>query len=286
MYEFLSNNITYNGLNKYQQSKVNWLQNNKEYSEATKITYWALINNHICYIEKEKDKDLYYFTNEEIEDMLNKNNNMKTTSILKSIISNYTNKSLKNIKLKSDIQYKMIDEFYKFVENLKCSDIDKMILVLARYGVSTQYICNIKWDQVDKDDMTLNISSNIKLPIDDRFIKCLEKSYNCNSYDYKTSTLNYIDKGYIIKVSDKSDSDILNINSLYTRIKAMSSNNGLKKISLRELNSLRKYDVLYNILNEKGIVTYDDVRETLVVLCGKSTPSKEQYLKERFTSMV
>jgi hypothetical protein len=138
MYEFLSNNITYNGLNKYQQSKVNWLQNNKEYSEATKITYWALINNHICYIEKEKDKDLYYFTNEEIEDMLNKNNNMKTTSILKSIISNYTNKSLKNIKLKSDIQYKMIDEFYKFVENLKCSDIDKMILVLARYGVSTQ----------------------------------------------------------------------------------------------------------------------------------------------------
>jgi hypothetical protein len=66
----------------------------------------------------------------------------------------------------------------------------------------------------------------------------------------------------------------------------MSSNNGLKKISLRELKSLRKYDVLYNILNEKGIVTYDDVRETLVVLCGKSTPSKEQYLKERFTSMV
>ena len=73
MYEFLSEDITYNGLNKYQQSKVNWLQNNKEYSEATKITYWTLINKHICSYEKVKDKDLYYFTNDEIEYILSKN---------------------------------------------------------------------------------------------------------------------------------------------------------------------------------------------------------------------
>jgi hypothetical protein len=283
LYEFLGEDITINDLNLYQKHKANWLQKNKEYSPATKRTYWVLINNNICSMEKILDKDLHVFSEENIKVVLNRVDNMKTATILKSIISSYINsKSIRNIEIKPNIKYQSLDEFYKQIEKLRCSVVDKMILVLARYGVSTQYITNIKWYQVDKDNMILNLNDKIALSIDKNFIEYLDRTYKCNLYDYKTSTLNYIDKGYIIKVSDKTETNTLNRDSLYTRVKALSNNNGLTKISLRELNSYRQYDLLFDVLNQKGKVNYDDVKEVLKILYGNSTKNKAQYLKERF----
>lgn len=283
MYKFLNENTSYNDLNLYQRYKADWLENNKEYSQATKRTYWVLINNNICSTEKILDKDLHVFSEENIKEVLNRVDNMKTATILKSIISKYTNSNLiRNIEIKSKIKYQSLGEFYEIIKNLKCSDVDKMILVLARYGVNTQDIVNIKWKQVSKDKLVLKLNDRIELPIDKRFIEYLDRAYKCTSYDYKTSTLNYIDKGYIIKVSDKTELDVLNRDSLYTRVKALSNNNGLARISLRELNSYRQYDLLFYIIKQKGEVKYDDVREVLKVLYGNSTKNKDQYLKERF----
>lgn len=292
---------------KFQRQKIDWLDSNKEYSEATKRTYWVLINNNVCPAEKKKNKDLYDFTNEEIEEMLSKieSNNIKTVTILKSIITSYINWSIeegykliknqdgsfdksklfKSFRVQLAVQYKTLDEFYEILEELKCSDIDKMMLVLARYGISGQklvYMCNLKWKQIDKDNMIVNIGDSIKLPIDERFITYLERAYKCKEYDYKTSTLKYIDYGYVIKVSDKSEEHISNINTLVTRTYSLFKNSGMPRIAFGELTTWRKFDLLFEILNQKGEVTYDDVKNVLVTLEGKYTNAKAQYLKERF----
>lgn len=283
MYEFLGEDITINDLNLYQRHKADWLEKNKEYSKATKKTYWVLINNNICPKEREKNKDINDFSNKEIQEIMNGLDNMKTATILKSIISKYINlESRGNIKIKPNIKYQTLDKFYMVIKNLRCSDIDKMILILARYGVNTQDIGSIKWNQVNKNNMILKLNDKVGLSIDERFVKYLDRAYQCNSYDYKTSILNYIDKGYIIKVSDKTETDTLNRDSLYTRVHALSKNNGLAKISLRELNSYRQYDLLFDILKQKGKFNYNDVKEILIVLYGSSTKNKAQYLKERF----
>lgn len=313
MLEFLGKsqlNLSYLRVNydEFQRKKINWLDSNKEYSQATKRTYWVLINNNVCPMEKKKNKDLYDFTNEEIEEIINQaeSNNMKTMTILKSIIINYTDWAIENgYKLKENpddgsldksklfksfrtqfvINYKTLDEFYEMLEKLKCSDVDKMMLVLARYGIAGKklaYMCNLKWEDVDKESMIVNIGNDIRLPIDERFITYLDRAHKCELYDYKTSTLKYIDYGYVMKVSDKSEDNIININTLCTRDYSIFKNNGMARISFGDFTTWRKFDLLFEISDNKGEITYDDVKNVLVILEGKYTNAKAQYLKERF----
>jgi len=145
------------------------------------------------------------FTDEEIQEVLNnsESNSVKTVTSLKSVIYNYikfydTTRVFDEVSITTKIEYQSLNEFYKMIDNFKCSDVDKMILVLTRYGVSGKDISSIKWNDIDKGKMTIKIS-NINLPIDSNFLHYLDRAYNCNSYDYKTSTIEYIDYDYIIK---------------------------------------------------------------------------------------
>lgn len=307
MYEFLGEETTIDNLDKFQKNKVQWLQDNDQYSDVTKRTYWVIINNNIHYAEKEINRDLYDFTKDQITIAINSiiYTSLKTNTSLVSIVSNYINWAIENGYRKGENPCKDIDksemqrshakmikktyitleEFFELLNNLKCSDIDKMLLVLARYGVNTQTIGTIKWDFVDRDNMVLNLGNDIKLPIDEVFLTYLDKAYKCETYDYKTSTLKYVDYGYIIKVSDKAKNEILNMNTLYTRINSIFNNNGMKKISLIALYHSRQYDFLFDILEKNRKVTYEDVREVLGMFSEDTTASKAQYLKERFTMM-
>lgn len=292
--------------NTFQMHKIRWLETNKEYSNATKRTYWVLMNRNVCPIEKKKHKDLYEFTNEEIEDILKKSNSIKTMTTLKSVILNYINwavekgykikqnpdgtldksKYFKTFQAEPAIKYKTLDEFYEMIEKMKCSDIDKILLLLARYGVlgkGGEDIINLKWQDIDLENMIIHIGNNIKLPIDDRFLLYLERAKKCESYEYKTSTLKYIDYGYVLKVSDKSDNNTTNVNTLYTRGKAIFNNNGMDRIPFSYLVDWRMFDLLFDILKEKDEITYEDIKKVITTIKGKSTISQEQYLKERFT---
>ncbi|WP_252241575.1 hypothetical protein [Clostridium sp. ZBS18] len=287
MYEFL-NNISYTQLNKYQKNKATWLENEK-YSKSTKLTYWILMNKNICPIEVQKSKDLRDFTDEEIQEVLNgsKSNNIKTITSLKSIIHSYIKGNDKNrtccdITATTNVEYQSLNEFYNMIDNLKCSDVDKMLLVLARYGVSNIDVSNIQWNDVDKYNMVIKFGK-LNLPIDNKFLYYLDRAYNCNSYDYKTSTIEYIDYGYIIKVSNKSDKKQLNNNTISTRIHTTYKNNGIKRVSITNLNVYRQFDLLFDILKVKGKITYEDVRNVLSIFYEKHSLNKEQYLKERFT---
>ncbi len=312
MLEFLGKsqlNLSYlrENYDKFQRRKIDWLDSNKEYSKATKRTYWVLINNNVCPIEKKKNKDLYDFNNEEIEEMMNQteSNNIKTITILKSIITNYNSWAIENgYKLKEnpdvsigksklfnsfrvqlEINYKTLDEFYKMIEDLKCSDIDKMLLVLARYGITGKELSllrELKWEQIDKENMIVDIGDNIKLRIDNRFVSYLERAYKCEEYEYQTSIIKYVDYGYVIKVSDKSEEHVIKYNTLNTRSYSIYKNNSIPRISFGDLVTWRMFDLLFEILEDKGEVTYDDIKNVITILKGNSTMAKAQYLKERF----
>lgn len=289
MYEFL-NNISYTQLNEYQKNKATWLENEK-YSKSTKITYWILISKNICPIEIKTNKDLCDFTDKEIQEVLNssESNSVKTITSLKSVIYNYikfydTTRVFDEVSVTTNIEYQSLDEFYKMIDNFKCSDVDKILLVLARYGVSGKYISSIKWNDIDKDKLIVKIG-NINLPIDNKFLYYLDRAYNCNSYDYKTSTIEYTDYGYIIKASQKSNEKKLNNNTISTRIHATYKNNDIKRVSITNLNVYRQFDLLFDILKTKGRITYEDIRTVLNILCEKHSVAKEQYLKERFITL-
>ncbi len=301
MYKFLGKDMDlYYSLkfDKFQRNKINWLEDNEKYSDATKRTYWVLINNNVHEIEKKKDKDLCDFNEQDVSEILNilETNNIKTRTILSSIISNYNSWAIKNgISLKKNlcdsidiskilcdfkvgfvIGYKTLDEFFEMIEGLKCSDVDKMILVLGRYnivGKHGSYLLNLKWIDIDKDNMIVNIENNIKVPIDERFLIYLEKAYRCESYEYQTTVLKYIDYGYVIKVSDKSESQTVKYNTLSTRINSLFKNNNMVRISFAEMGTWRKFDFLLDILKKKGEVTYDDVKNVVIMLDGKNTTS-------------
>ncbi|OSA95710.1 UNVERIFIED_ORG: hypothetical protein B2H93_04630 [Clostridium botulinum] len=287
MYKIL-NNTSYTQLSEYQKNKATWLEN-KKYSKSTKLTYWTLINKNIYPTEVKKNKDLRDFTDEEIQEVLNnsKSNNMKTITSLRSVIHSYIKEYDKDrvycgISVKADIDYQSLDEFYNMIDNLKCSDVDKMLLILARYGVSNKDISNIKWNDVDKYNMVIKFGK-LNLPIDNKFLYYLDMAYNCNLYDYKTSTIEYIDYGYIIKVSNKSDKKQLNNNTISTRIHTTYKNSGIKRVSITNLNAYRQFDLLFDILKVKGKITYGDVRNILNIFYEKHSLNKEQYLKEKFT---
>lgn len=263
------------------------MQDNVQYSETTKRTYWEIININFHDYEKERKRDLYDFGKDEIISVINSiiYTSIKTNISLISIVSSYINWAIEHeykkgenpcrdidkteiMKNRAEIvkrKYITLREFFKLLNNLKCSDIDKMLLVLARYGVKSQSVGTIKWNQVDRDNMILNLENNAKLPIDDRFLTYLDRAYKCEMYDYKTSTLNYVDYGYILKVSDKTDSDKLGRDTIYTRVNAIFRNNGMQKISLTDLYHSRQYDFLFDILRKNKDVTYNDVRNVLMM---------------------
>ncbi|MCI1622750.1 MAG: hypothetical protein LKH93_11095, partial [Clostridium beijerinckii] len=218
MCEFLGENTSVNKLNNFQKNKFKWLQDSEKYTDTTKRTYWVIIDNNFNDIERKLNKDLYDFTSKEIIEVINSiiYTSVKTNTSLISIVSSYINWAIyagykkgenpcKDIN-KSEImmnkantisrniirrKYIKLNTFFKLVDYLECSNIDKMLLVLARYGVNTQKIGNVRWEDVDSKNMVLNLNSNIQLPIDEKFLEYLDGAYKCETYDYKTSTLRY-----------------------------------------------------------------------------------------------
>ncbi|MCI1624445.1 MAG: hypothetical protein LKH93_19930, partial [Clostridium beijerinckii] len=89
----------------------------------------------------------------------------------------------------------------------------------------------------------------------------------------------------ILKVSDKSDSKLLNRNTLYTRTNSIFKNNGIPKISLIDLYHSRQYDFLFELSKQKEKITYDDIKRILTIFGDDVTTAKAQSLKERFTVM-
>jgi integrase len=304
VYDFFKGDITYNDLNKYQKIKADWLENTTRYASSTKEAYWLAFNLYINNFELELDKELRYFTKEDVIMILNhiSNNSLKSVKRSYDIINLYmnyisrTDDNFKNpcdeINIKEYInskanknKYESLQDFYDFILGLNCSDVDRMILVLVRYGVDIDDIGLIKWADIDKDNMVITINKENKqlnLPIDNLFLLMVDKAKQCFRYAPGQKLVEYVDYGYVIKASATVRWKSTNGSNCRNVIGKISSRNNIDRISVPDLMNFRKYDLLLKKYYNEKIIRLEDLKNIIELFEGEVTEGKLNTFRRNF----
>ena len=301
----------YKKLNRFYDNKINFIKERgyKEESSIKKYLY-VILNENIALAEKNKDKDLYDFSTSEIIDLINntfitvktgvKNQNF---NIIKTYIDwaiergllvtginpcdSITDNDFKISEKMAKNYYQTLDEFYDWLKELKCSNVDKALITLVRYGVEIKETVKLQFKDINKEEKTIVIRNNndVKfLPIDDRFIEVMEKSKYCSEYD-KTSYVQ--DNDYIVKQTRKGRSERPEINSIRNRFNIISVSNGIARINPTMLKDNREYDLLLEIAEQNGQLITKDFKDIIQIFNYKnitesSIVNKSQILKRQF----
>lgn len=301
----------YKKLNRFYDNKINFIKERgyKEESSIKKYLY-VILNENIALAEKNKDKDLYDFSTSEIVDLINntfitvktgvKNQNF---NIIKTYIDwaiergllvtginpcdSITDNDFKISEKMAKNYYQTLDEFYDWLKELKCSNVDKALITLVRYGVEIKETVKLQFKDINKEEKTIVIRNNndVKfLPIDDRFIEVMEKSKYCSEYD-KTSYVQ--DSNYIVKQTRKGRSERPEINSIRNRFNIISVSNGIARINPTMLKDNREYDLLLEIAEQNGQLITKDFKDIIQIFNYKnitesSIVNKSQILKRQF----
>ena len=301
----------YKKLNRFYDNKINFIKERgyKEESSIKKYLY-VILNENIALAEKNKDKDLYDFSTSEIVDLINntfitvktgvKNQNF---NIIKTYIDwaiergllvtginpcdSITDNDFKISEKMAKNYYQTLDEFYDWLKKLKCSNVDKALITLVRYGVEIKETVKLQFKDINKEERTIVIRNNndVKfLPIDDRFIEVMEKSKYCSEYD-KTSYVQ--DSNYIVKQTRKGRSERPEINSIRNRFNIISVSNGIARINPTMLKDNREYDLLLEIAEQNGQLITKDFKDIIQIFNYKnitesSIVNKSQILKRQF----
>ena len=301
----------YKKLNRFYDNKINFIKERgyKEESSIKKYLY-VILNENIALAEKNKDKDLYDFSTSEIVDLINntfitvktgvKNQNF---NIIKTYIDwaiergllvtginpcdSITDNDFKISEKMAKNYCQTLDEFYDWLEKLECSNVDKALITLVRYGVEIKETVKLQFKDINKEEKTIVIRNNndVKfLPIDDRFIEVMEKSKYCSEYD-KTSYVQ--DNDYIVKQTRKGRSERPEINSIRNRFNIISVSNGIARINPTMLKDNREYDLLLEIAEQNGQLITKDFKDIIQIFNYKnitesSIVNKSQILKRQF----
>lgn len=301
----------YKKLNRFYDNKINFIKERgyKEESSIKKYLY-VILNENIALAEKNKDKDLYDFSTSEIVDLINntfitvktgvKNQNF---NIIKTYIDwaiergllvtginpcdSITDNDFKISEKMAKNYYQTLDEFYNWLKELKCSNVDKALITLVRYGVEIKETVKLQFKDINKEEKTIVIRNNndVKfLPVDDRFIEVMEKSKYCSEYD-KTSYVQ--DNDYIVKQTRKGRSERPEINSIRNRFNIISVSNGIARINPTMLKDNREYDLLLEIAEQNGQLITKDFKDIIQIFNYKnitesSIVNKSQILKRQF----
>lgn len=297
-------------LDKYQSLKLEWLSSEKFYTDSTKRTYWIMLDKNVHYLEVDMGKDLSRFSKSEILDAIKVSPTPKPSSklTLYTTIAMYFSWAIERgivttgnpcdsifmseiINMTSSITkstYMDLSEFYNFANSLKCSDVDRMVLVLLRYGVKIDKIGEIKQTDIDEHVMVLNVKtdvSNLKLPIDSMFLEFARRAEMCTGYDYERFSLEYTDNGYIIKPSNRADSETMSVNTIYNKLNSISKLSGIPRIRVADFGKARKYDLLFDKYETNGKINMNDIEDVLLTIDGLSTKQRVQGLKLNFEAV-
>lgn len=301
--EYIKETIGNKKVNKFQENKLKWLYDS-DYSYNSKLSYWKLFNKNVNFIEVGKDKDIFDFDKQEIIDIIKNTPTTKTSTKLTlfSMISRYIDWAVKrgfnyvgnpchaiNVHKILDIdtevtqeEYKSLHDFYVWIRQLKrATPVDKMILLMLRYGVDVKSIGEIKMSDIDRENNLLyckNGKENVALPIDKEFIEMAEKSNKCLEYE----DIKYTISDYIVKTQLNMQAPILTKTIIYNRINVIFKRAEEKRLSIPLLNLSRKYDILYNRYLDVEEVTIDDIKNVLSIFNGKFTPNQALTLKRNF----
>lgn len=260
MYEFLDENMSYDRLDEYQKHKADWLEETTRYLNKTKRTYWIHLNTKVHYIEDSKGKDLFDFDKQEIIKLVKyaPTNSLASKTALYTIIVRYMDwaceKGLNYVgnpcdtidtkelfvinKLAFKKSYQTLQEFYEFISELECTDVDRAMFTLLRYGVKVDDVGTVKWEDIDRKNKVINIYKEetlLQLPIDSIFLMIIDKAKSCETRISGKRQINYLDFGYIVKAFEGVGWQHMSSDKVYNRAGEITRKNRISRISVPEL---------------------------------------------------
>ena len=269
-----------NNATEYEQMKNTYI--NEIYkNNNSKITVYNLYRNNILNWEKILNKDLIYFTVQELDSLISSlpSSSIHIKSGVYSLISQYLDWaiskkfiSINNIKILPRNTYTEISQklassklisykgFWDMIQLMEIhTDIQNIIpIVMAYYcigGEDMKWMRNLKLEDLDTENEVAYIASEgeIKavIPADDKFIDYCKKA--CEEADIGE----YVSTNLIIKPTVNSRSDIVPENSLYARIYTAFDSSGIKRMRLNDLAKSRKIGLLLDIRKRRKLNTLD-----------------------------
>ena len=271
-----------NNATEYEQMKNTYI--NEIYkNNNSKITVYNLYRKNILNWEKILNKDLIYFTVQELDSLISSlpSSSIHIKSGVYSFISQYLDWaiskkfiSMNNIKaldrkLYCEISQKLASsrliseerlwELIKLSETK--SDIQNAVPIILAYfgcncGNNLEGMRNLKMSDIDFENkvvyMRLEGSLISVIPVNEDFLDFIEKAHTDASMGQE-----YVDDDLIIKRTKNTRGDIISENSIYQRCYEFYNSLGIKKISLNDLLKSRKIALLLCIRERHYLTSLD-----------------------------
>ena len=271
-----------NNATEYEQMKNTYI--NEIYkNNNSKITVYNLYRNNILNWEKILNKDLIYFTVQELDSLISSlpSSSIHIKSGVYSFVSQYLDWaiskkfiSMNNIKaldrkLYCEISQKLASSRLiseeRLWELIKLSEIKSDIqnavpIVLAYFGCNCgnnlEGMRNLKMSDIDFENkvvyMRLEGSLISVIPVNEDFLDFIKKTHTDASMGQE-----YIDDDLIIKRTKNSRGGVISENSVYQRCYEFYNSLGIKKISLNDLLKSRKIALLLCIRERHYLTSLD-----------------------------
>ena len=271
-----------NNATEYEQMKNTYI--NEIYkNNNSKITVYNLYRKNILNWEKILNKDLIYFTVQELDSLISSlpSSSIHIKSGVYSLISQYLDWaiskkfiSMNNIKaldrnLYCEISQKLASSRLiseeRLWELIKLSEIKSDIqnavpIVLAYFGCNCgnnlEGMRNLKMSDIDFENevvyMRLEGSLISVIPVNKDFLDFIKKTHTDASIGEE-----YVDDDLIIKRTKNTRGDIVSENGVYQRCYEFYNSLGIKKISLNDLLKSRKIALLLCIRERHYLTSLD-----------------------------
>ena len=283
-----SESLKRNMLEGYDEFRLNKLEflNECYENEKTRVTYWTLYKTNILIYEQNMNKDLMFFSTEDIHGMLNSliYSYNTTRDNISSFINNYCrwaekrgyikinpmvglNKNDIRINSNSFIKNKIYgkNEFYNMIRKMsQDTNIQNLLpLILARYGIigiNLNQMSHLRWEDINYNTMEVNIICDNetikKLPVDKEFLSYIDKAklFEGDSF-YK-----YTNCGYVLKKANNGRRDLKKVvgkNTIFNRVNECCKVLKMPRIPFKSLLLSRQMEVLVDIRKQKRLAFSD-----------------------------
>lgn len=271
-----------NNATEYEQMKNTYI--NEIYkNNNSKITVYNLYRKNILNWEKILNKDLIYFTVQELDSLISSlpSSSIHIKSGVYSFVSQYLDWaiskriiSMNNIKaldrkLYCEISQKLAssrliseERLWELIKLSEAkSDIQNAVpIVLAYFGCNCgnnlEGMRNLKMSDIDFENevvyMRLEGSLISVIPVNKDFLDFIKKTHTDASIGEE-----YVDDDLIIKRTKNTRGDIVSENGVYQRCYEFYNSLGIKKISLNDLLKSRKIGLLLGIRERHYLTSLD-----------------------------
>lgn len=289
---------------------------------GTKQTWWSLWRNHIAYIEKLMNKDLYQFSSREIINIIRTfstskysrkdalftfiNQYMEWACYVRKLIAMNPCESIDRdnlIKVESNaVRASIVGlvEFYNMIDTMskKTSWFNIAPLLLARYGICGKefsYMINLKWTDIDSENMRVRIEyekdgakNEFYLPIDEKFLDTIDSirdDYSPIGQGKKRAL--QVDNGYVLRNSSLAvdPTGKLENTMVYRRMQTAFKESGLPRLSVNSLVKSRRIDYLLEKRKERRLNSFD-IQEAMMVFNPELTSVAYKPLKEEYEALT